>query len=144
MKVTDGQYLSNIPKHPSLVSRDDNSPHNFQLEKVPLDILYTLDVAHKVETETDVDDMMEGAKQQKVGDIEDLFASTELKGERRNKGDWKQHELACEEGAHHYIDHKTGYNVFSALAHRTRGVCCGQGHTRIIYVSIYIYSISCG
>lgn len=37
------------------------------------------------------------------------------------------HRLACKEGDNTYRDPSTGYNVFTAVAHRKRGRCCGNG-----------------
>lgn len=37
------------------------------------------------------------------------------------------HKEACLAGLRHYIDPVTGYLAFTALEHRERGVCCGQG-----------------
>jgi ATP-binding cassette subfamily B (MDR/TAP) protein 1 len=37
------------------------------------------------------------------------------------------HHAACVAGARSYRDPKTGYSVFTALAHEARGACCGFG-----------------
>lgn len=37
------------------------------------------------------------------------------------------HHAACAKGAHTYRDPRSGYQVFTALAHEARGVCCGCG-----------------
>jgi diphthamide synthase (EF-2-diphthine--ammonia ligase)/ABC-type Fe3+-hydroxamate transport system substrate-binding protein len=37
------------------------------------------------------------------------------------------HDAACEAGKLTYIDPETGYNVFTELAHKRRGKCCGSG-----------------
>ena len=39
----------------------------------------------------------------------------------------KCHDDACREGKDTYIDPKTGYTVFTELAHKQRGRCCGSG-----------------
>mmetsp|Transcript_7425 Transcript_7425/g.13655 ORF Transcript_7425/g.13655 Transcript_7425/m.13655 type:complete len:307 (+) Transcript_7425:3-923(+) len=39
----------------------------------------------------------------------------------------KLHEQACAEGKDVYIDPKTGYSVFTEIAHKKRGKCCGSG-----------------
>jgi len=36
------------------------------------------------------------------------------------------HEAACARGEQTYIDPETGYTVFTALAHKKRGKCCGS------------------
>jgi diphthamide synthase (EF-2-diphthine--ammonia ligase) len=37
------------------------------------------------------------------------------------------HDAACEAGKVTYVDPATGYNVFTELAHKRRGKCCGSG-----------------
>jgi diphthamide synthase (EF-2-diphthine--ammonia ligase)/ABC-type Fe3+-hydroxamate transport system substrate-binding protein len=37
------------------------------------------------------------------------------------------HRAACQAGQHSYLDPSTGYSVFTELAHRARGKCCGSG-----------------
>ncbi|MEE4661111.1 MAG: DUF5522 domain-containing protein [Halieaceae bacterium] len=37
------------------------------------------------------------------------------------------HRRACDAGQHTYTDPETGYQVFTALAHKARGYCCGSG-----------------
>ncbi len=37
------------------------------------------------------------------------------------------HANACARGDHSYIDPASGYHVFTELAHRARGRCCGSG-----------------
>jgi diphthamide synthase (EF-2-diphthine--ammonia ligase)/ABC-type Fe3+-hydroxamate transport system substrate-binding protein len=37
------------------------------------------------------------------------------------------HDAACEAGKVTYVDPETGYNVFTELAHKRRGKCCGSG-----------------
>ncbi|KAL7510346.1 hypothetical protein ACHAXN_012028 [Cyclotella atomus] len=39
----------------------------------------------------------------------------------------KCHDDACKNGEDTYIDPKTGYSVFTELAHKRRGKCCGSG-----------------
>ena len=54
-----------------------------------------------------------------VGDIEDVVAPGAC---------WTVlHEEACRAGEMSYEDPATGYRVFSALAHKKRGRCCGSG-----------------
>ena len=36
------------------------------------------------------------------------------------------HRQAVEEGRTTYVDPATGYTVFTELAHRVRGYCCGN------------------
>ncbi len=36
------------------------------------------------------------------------------------------HQQALAAGQHQYIDPETGYRVFTELAHRRRGYCCGS------------------
>ncbi|MHB1139243.1 MAG: DUF5522 domain-containing protein [Microthrixaceae bacterium] len=36
------------------------------------------------------------------------------------------HRRAMEQGSSTYIDPDTGYQVFTELAHRSRGSCCGS------------------
>jgi iron complex transport system substrate-binding protein len=38
-----------------------------------------------------------------------------------------RHTAACEAGQVTYIDPETGYNVFTEVAHKRRGKCCGSG-----------------
>lgn len=40
---------------------------------------------------------------------------------------YKCHDDACKKGELTYIDPKTGYTVFTELAHKSRGKCCGSG-----------------
>lgn len=54
-----------------------------------------------------------------ITDVEDLMSSD---------GNYsKHHDDACSEGKDTYIDPKTGYTVFTELAHKKRGKCCGSG-----------------
>ena len=53
-------------------------------------------------------------------DIEDLMAVEE-------HGFDKIHREACDAGKHTYIDPATGYQVFTEVAHKKRGKCCGSG-----------------
>ena len=55
-----------------------------------------------------------------VGDIEDLAGSAE-------DGFHALHQKACDEGKTTYKDPATGYSVFTEVAHRKRGKCCGSG-----------------
>jgi diphthamide synthase (EF-2-diphthine--ammonia ligase) len=54
-----------------------------------------------------------------IADMEDLFPDKE--------GFSQAHDLACEQGELSYIDPETGYNVFTEIAHKKRGKCCGSG-----------------
>ncbi|KAL7544714.1 hypothetical protein ACHAWF_008127, partial [Thalassiosira exigua] len=55
-----------------------------------------------------------------VTDIEDAHAS--------QRECWSAlHQSACEAGEMHYVDPETGYQVFTELAHKRRGKCCGSG-----------------
>ncbi|XP_002737531.1 uncharacterized protein LOC100373977 [Saccoglossus kowalevskii] len=40
---------------------------------------------------------------------------------------WKIHEEACKKNQATYTDPKTGYTVFTRVAHLNRGTCCGSG-----------------
>jgi diphthamide synthase (EF-2-diphthine--ammonia ligase)/ABC-type Fe3+-hydroxamate transport system substrate-binding protein len=51
-----------------------------------------------------------------IPDLEDLAASYE-----------QIHKEACERGVHQYNDPATGYQVFTEVAHKARGKCCGSG-----------------
>jgi ABC-type Fe3+-hydroxamate transport system substrate-binding protein/diphthamide synthase (EF-2-diphthine--ammonia ligase) len=42
-------------------------------------------------------------------------------------GFFQRHEAACKEGQTIYADPETGYSVFTELAHKQRGYCCGSG-----------------
>jgi diphthamide synthase (EF-2-diphthine--ammonia ligase)/ABC-type Fe3+-hydroxamate transport system substrate-binding protein len=53
-----------------------------------------------------------GTKPNDIPDIEDFTAP---------------HDAACEAGKLTYVDPETGYNVFTELAHKRRGKCCGSG-----------------
>lgn len=37
------------------------------------------------------------------------------------------HQEACDRGEAHYVDPASGYRVFTAVAHKARGKCCGSG-----------------
>jgi hypothetical protein len=37
------------------------------------------------------------------------------------------HTTACRKGLESYIDPDTGFDVFTSIAHKKRGVCCGSG-----------------
>ena len=39
----------------------------------------------------------------------------------------QMHEEACRQGQLKYEDPETGYSVFTELAHKQRGWCCGSG-----------------
>ncbi|KAL3934848.1 MAG: hypothetical protein SGBAC_009516 [Bacillariaceae sp.] len=54
-----------------------------------------------------------------VGDIEDLVSE--------DQGFAKLHEEAVREGKQMYTDPESGYSVFTELAHKERGFCCGSG-----------------
>lgn len=53
-------------------------------------------------------------------DMEDICSSSDA-------GFYDLHKQACEEGKTTYIDPSTGYQVFTEIAHRKRGKCCGSG-----------------
>jgi len=55
-----------------------------------------------------------------VEDIEDIIGTTE-------KDFMAIHKAACSAGEMVYVDPSTGYNVFTELAHKRRGKCCGSG-----------------
>jgi len=56
-----------------------------------------------------------------IADMEDLIT------EKNEHTFAKLHEQACAEGKDVYIDPKTGYSVFTEIAHKKRGKCCGSG-----------------
>lgn len=56
-------------------------------------------------------------------DIEDLPTDCVSHGNDFSK----LHAEACEAGKMMYVDPITGYNVFTAVAHKKRGKCCGSG-----------------
>jgi iron complex transport system substrate-binding protein len=56
-----------------------------------------------------------------VADVEDLILND------GNNNYTKCHDDACREGKDMYIDPATGYSVFTELAHKRRGKCCGSG-----------------
>ena len=56
-------------------------------------------------------------------DIEDLPTGCVSHGNDFSK----IHKQACEAGEMMYVDPITGYNVFTAVAHKKRGKCCGSG-----------------
>jgi hypothetical protein len=37
------------------------------------------------------------------------------------------HTTACRKGLESYVDPDTGFDVFTSIAHKKRGVCCGSG-----------------
>mmetsp|Transcript_27624 Transcript_27624/g.76032 ORF Transcript_27624/g.76032 Transcript_27624/m.76032 type:complete len:703 (-) Transcript_27624:957-3065(-) len=53
-----------------------------------------------------------------IGDIEDNVGA---------KGFAERHKDACERGEDFYDDPETGYKVFTEVAHKKRGYCCGSG-----------------
>jgi len=55
-----------------------------------------------------------------IADMEDLLLDNKV-------GFSQVHDLACEQGESTYTDPETGYSVFSELAHKKRGKCCGSG-----------------
>jgi ATP-binding cassette subfamily B (MDR/TAP) protein 1 len=55
-----------------------------------------------------------------VGDIEDTTVTMGV-------GWAALHDEACQEGRLTYEDPETGYSVFTAIAHKKRGKCCGSG-----------------
>ena len=61
-----------------------------------------------------------GAKTLGVGDIEDISVAA-------GEGFHALHQQACDEGKTTYTDPATGYSVFTEIAHRKRGKCCGSG-----------------
>ncbi len=52
---------------------------------------------------------------QNIADMKDLAKDIE-----------ESHRLAVAQGFNTYVDPATGYNVFTAEAHKKRGVCCGN------------------
>jgi len=48
------------------------------------------------------------------------------------------HDDAVRAGSKLYIDPDTGYNVFTSLAHKERGKCCGNGcrHCPYDYINV--------
>ena len=57
-----------------------------------------------------------------IPDVEDMFAN----GQQQDNYS-KVHEEACLAGKDFYKDPTSGYNVFTEVAHRKRGKCCGSG-----------------
>jgi len=55
-----------------------------------------------------------------IGDIEDTASNA-------TDGFAKLHNEACQEGKLTYDDPATGYQVFTEVAHKNRGYCCGSG-----------------
>ena len=66
-------------------------------------------------------DVIGGASDSTV-DIEDLTGVDDCK-----IGFAKIHQEACDAGKHTYIDPASGYQVFTEIAHKKRGKCCGSG-----------------
>ncbi len=58
-------------------------------------------------------------EKQTIPDVEDIVSA--------NDTFFKLHQEACEANKDFYADPKTGYNVFTEVAHRKRGKCCGSG-----------------
>ena len=54
-----------------------------------------------------------------IPDVEDIF--------HENENYSKLHDDACQAGKDFYEDPKSGYKVFTELAHKKRGKCCGSG-----------------
>ena len=64
-----------------------------------------------------------------IPDVEDLL-KTPAGGheeDEQHHGFHHIHQQACDQGLTTYEDPATGYSVFTALAHRQRGWCCGSG-----------------
>eukprot|EP01052_Picozoa_sp_SAG31_P010212 SAG31_NODE_552_length_14204_cov_14.295356_6_plen_255_part_00 len=51
---------------------------------------------------------------------------------------WKKHEAAVHAGEHGYTDPATGYFVFTELAHKERGACCGNGCRHCAYAHVNV------
>jgi ATP-binding cassette subfamily B (MDR/TAP) protein 1 len=65
-----------------------------------------------------------------IMDMEDLMGgpcSGMTDGGDGGGGFSKVHDEACQQGLKTYLDPKTGYQVFTAIAHQERGWCCGSG-----------------
>lgn len=70
-----------------------------------------------------------------IADLEDLVL---------NDGNYnysKCHDAACNQGKDTYIDPKTGYSVFTELAHKKRGKCCGSGAYKCYVLSTALLSL---
>ena len=52
------------------------------------------------------------------------------------------HALACRNGEEHYVDARTGYLVFTEIAHRKRGWCCGSGCRHCPYGHINVKTLN--
>jgi ATP-binding cassette subfamily B (MDR/TAP) protein 1 len=61
-------------------------------------------------------DRIHGVYKPEVPDVEDLGATFA-----------QIHQEACDRGDSHYVDPASGYRVFTAVAHKKRGKCCGSG-----------------
>ena len=61
-----------------------------------------------------------------VMDMEDLIGGS-YDATNKNGGFSLVHEEACQKGLKTYLDPETGYQVFTAIAHKERGRCCGSG-----------------
>lgn len=61
-------------------------------------------------------DRIHGVYKPEVADMEDLGATF-----------GKVHQDACDRGDTHYVDPASGYRVFTEVAHKARGKCCGSG-----------------
>jgi ATP-binding cassette subfamily B (MDR/TAP) protein 1 len=61
-----------------------------------------------------------------VMDMEDIIGGS-CDATNQNGGFSVVHEEACQKGLKTYLDPETGYQVFTAIAHKERGRCCGSG-----------------
>lgn len=65
-----------------------------------------------------------------VGEIEEVPAST--------ASCWELHARAVSAAEEGYVDPETGYFVFSEVAHRQRGFCCGNGCRHCPYAHVNV------
>ena len=68
-----------------------------------------------------------GASSSSTGEPPAQSSQAEAERERKPEPKWVAiHDAACARGDLSYRDPDTGYSVFTAVAHRRRGKCCGS------------------
>lgn len=64
----------------------------------------------------------------KVDVIRPSAGIADIEDQGSNEACWaKLHQEACNAGQMHYVDPSTSYHVFTEVAHKKRGACCGSG-----------------
>jgi diphthamide synthase (EF-2-diphthine--ammonia ligase) len=70
------------------------------------------------------DDSLHQSKHHDNKIVAGIVDMEDLAGEN---GFYALHQQACDQGKTTYVDPETGYQVFTEIAHKNRGKCCGSG-----------------